>query len=106
MTTIKITQADGNEVNLTGYDAHERSTSLKNLLKGHVCEVTFTKVDGTVRVMPCTLKEDVLPAAAPRSDENTKVRRFNEENLSVWDMDKAEWRSFKTANVTEVKVLS
>jgi hypothetical protein len=30
----------------------------------------------------------------------------NDTNLSVWCTDKAEWRSFKVANVTEVKVLS
>jgi hypothetical protein len=79
---------------------------LKAQLKTGIFEVTFTKVDGSERVMPCTLKEDLLPAAAPRSDENTKVRKVNDTNLSVWCTDKAEWRSFKVANVTEVKVLS
>jgi hypothetical protein len=61
-----------------------------------------------VRVMPCTLKEDLLPGvlvvkegAAPR-----RGRPLSDTILSVWCTDKAEWRSFKVANVTEVKVLS
>jgi hypothetical protein len=79
---------------------------LKAQLKTGIFEVTFTKVDGSERVMPCTLKEDLLPAAAPRSDENTKVRKVNDTNLSVWCTDKAEWRSFKVANVTNIKAVS
>lgn len=101
--TIKITTKDGNELNLTGYDVHERSVHLKHLLKEHVCEVTFTKVDGSVRVMPCTLKEGILPVAP--STESKRTKAPNEANISAWCTDKGEWRSFKTANVTEVKVL-
>jgi hypothetical protein len=79
---------------------------IKAQLQTGIFEVTFTKVDGSERVMPCTLKEDLLPAAAPRSDENTKVRKVNDTNLSVWCTDKAEWRSFKVANVTSIKAVS
>jgi hypothetical protein len=79
---------------------------IKAQLQTGIFEVTFTKVDGSERVMPCTLKEDLLPAAAPRSDENTKVRKVNDTNLSVWCTDKAEWRSFKVANVTNIKAVS
>ena len=77
---------------------------LKELLHKHVVEVTFTKVDGTVRVMPCTLKEGILPAVVEAEGRRTKAP--NEANISVWCTDKNEWRSFKVANVTEVKVLS
>ena len=77
---------------------------IKAMLQSNVCEVTFTKVDGSVRVMPCTLKEDILPAAVEKEGKRTKAP--NEANISVWCTDKNEWRSFKVANVTEVKVLS
>ena len=103
MTTIKITNKEGNEVNLTGYDVHERNVSLRKLLREHVCEVTFTKVDGSVRTMPCTLQADIVPPHVVK--EGAKLKVPNESNLSVWCTDKSEWRSFKTANVTEVKVL-
>lgn len=107
MTTIKITNQDGGEVNLTGYDAHERNVSLRKLLREHVCEVTFTKVDGTVRTMPCTLKTDIVPPHVVVEGAEPKVLKVpKEENLSVWCTDANSWRSFVTAKVTAIKVLS
>lgn len=74
----------------------------EQLLTG-VYNVTFTKVDGTERTMPCTLKEDLLPAAKkddPLSQK--KVRAVNEEVMVVFCTDKQEWRSFRVANVKAV----
>lgn len=78
-------------------------TELKTMLQIGVCEVTFTKVDGSVRVMPCTLKESLLPPVVEKEGKKTKAP--NEDNLSVWCTDKNEWRSFKVANVTKVEIL-
>lgn len=79
---------------------------LKELLKNNRCEVTFTKVNGEVRVMPCTLMESDLPAAATATTDapSTEVK-VNEETLSVWCLDKKSWRSFRVANVTNVEVI-
>ena len=74
---------------------------LVSLLSNNVCEVTFTKVNGDVRVMPCTLKESLLPART--NAESTKSLPAS--NISVWCTDKNEWRSFRVANVTEVRVV-
>lgn len=72
------------------------------MLQSGVCQVTFTKVNGELRKMPCTLKSDLLPTIdTPNINEN-KTRKTNTENLSVWCTDKNEWRSFKIANVQEV----
>lgn len=79
-------------------------TDLKELLHSGVCEVTFTKVDGSVRIMPCTLAEALLPAVT--ANETKRIKVPNEANLSVWCTDKNEWRSFKVANVTAIKLLS
>jgi hypothetical protein len=76
---------------------------LKELLKNNRCEVTFTKVNGEVRVMPCTLMESELPAQPATATTETKV---NEETLSVWCLDKKSWRSFRVANVTKIEVLN
>lgn len=76
---------------------------LQQLLTNSVCEVTFTKVNGEVRVMPCTLKPDVMPQLVV--NETHQTRAFNPETLSVWCTDKSEWRSFRVANVTGVKIL-
>ena len=77
-------------------------------LKEGVCEVTFTKVNGEVRVMPCTLKEGLVPPA-PVHVTNTdnpvdfpKVKTNNPNTLSVWCTDKQAWRSFRVDSVTKV----
>lgn len=74
---------------------------LQSLLTKHVCEVTFTKINGESRVMPCTLREDMLPVRS--ADESPRDLPAN--NLSVWCTDKQQWRSFRVPNVTGVRVL-
>jgi hypothetical protein len=83
--------------------ADQRNHWLRQNLKQDL-EITFTKVDGTERVMPCTLRDGAMPARAVT--ENHKTRAYNPETLSVWCLDKSEWRSFRVMNVTNVKLLS
>lgn len=75
------------------------------MLQSGVCQVTFTKVNGEVRKMPCTLKSDLLPVVATQNISEGKTKKTNADNLSVWCTDKNEWRSFKVANVLEVTPL-
>lgn len=70
-------------------------------LSANICEVTFTKVNGEQRVMPCTLREDLLPVR----NENSTERKVNENVLSVWVTDANGWRSFRIDSVTDIKVL-
>ena len=72
-------------------------------LKNNVCEVTFTKVNGDKRVMPCTLREDMLPPVI-KEDVNAD-RKVNEKTVSVWVTDANGWRSFRVDSVLELKVL-
>lgn len=72
------------------------------MLQNGICQVTFTKVNGELRQMPCTLKSDLLPVATVKESREDKTRKINTDNLSVWCTDKNEWRSFKIANVQEV----
>jgi len=73
------------------------------MLRESVCEVTFKKVDGELRVMPCTLKSDVLPAKPVLSEnEIVKTRTKAPGVISVWSMDRKEWRSFRLANIVSV----
>lgn len=77
---------------------------LELLLKENVMEVTFNKVNGDKRVMECTLMPEALPPA--KKDEaitQEKVRKINEEVLVVWDTNAKGFRSFRMANVVEVK---
>lgn len=86
---------------IVGSTAQERGNWLKGVLTKNICDVTFTKVNGETRTMPCTLKPSSLPAVAVK--ESKKVS--NPDTLSVWCIDKNEWRSFRVMNVTEVSVL-
>lgn len=86
---------------LVGENAQERSNWLKGVLTKNTCDVTFTKVNGEIRTMPCTLDSKKLPAAPVKESKKTP----NSDTLSVWCVDKNEWRSFRVMNVTEVRVL-
>lgn len=72
------------------------------MLQSGICEVTFTKVNGELRNMPCTLKSDLLPVIDAQNMSESKTRKTNVDNLSVWCTDKNEWRSFKVANVQKI----
>lgn len=85
---------------VTGLSLDDKRRQLKHLLENHNCEITFTKVNGEERVMPCTLRADALPPIV----ESKNPKAPNLENLSVWCLDKSEWRSFKVANVTKIEV--
>lgn len=82
----------------------EKKHVLKALLRSH-CEVTFTKVDGSIRTMPCTLRTDSIPQESfSVIKENTKPKRDNPETISVWCLDKQSWRSFRIENVISIRL--
>jgi hypothetical protein len=76
----------------------DRNILLEALTK-HECTVTFTKVNGETRVMPCTLKENVVPKIEPKG-----TKKPNETIVSVWCLDKREWRSFRVDNVVDLQI--
>jgi uncharacterized protein (UPF0216 family) len=80
---------------------------LSKLLHTGECVVEFIKVNGEVRTMPCTLNELLIPPAPIKvltEGEIPKVKKENLEVMSVWCLDKKEWRSFRIANVISAKV--
>ena len=76
----------------------DRNILLEALTK-HECTVTFTKVNGETRVMPCTLREDLVPKIEPKG-----TKKPNESVVSVWCLDKQEWRSFRVDNVVDLEI--
>jgi len=86
--------------------------ALRTLLLENECIVEFTKVNGEIRSMPCTLKAEFIPDPVPAPHfTNTdnpidfpKVKKENPNVMSVWCLDKKEWRSFRIANVISAKV--
>ena len=66
-------------------------------LKDGICKVTFTKKDGTERLMKCTLASKFMPIT-----ESTKTTEDKEPNLDIikcWDLEKEAWRSFRLDSV-------
>jgi hypothetical protein len=83
---------------------------LEKFFKEHAnVEVTFTKVDGEIRTMPCTLNEALLPVVVqvtPTADTPpARVKKFNPAVMSVFCTDKQEWRSFRIENLISVKAI-
>lgn len=78
-------------------------TELKTLLQNEVISVTFTKADGTTRVIKCTLLQEYLPVVS--LDENKKTRPENLEVLPVWDTESLGWRSFRIDSIKKVEVV-
>jgi hypothetical protein len=62
--------------------------------------VVFEKKDGTLREMRCTLKD--VPQYERKTESET-TRKKNDEVMSVYDMDKSEWRSFRIDSIKEIK---
>lgn len=84
-------------------NTEERYRYLLDLLQNNLVEITFTKVNGETRTMPCTLVAGQLPTV--KVSEGKERKRSNE-SISVWCTDKNEWRSFRVDNVTNVSILA
>mgnify|MGYP001545702883 CR=1 FL=1 len=61
-------------------------------LKTGPCYVEFIKSNGIKRAMLCTLNETYLPVTA---NGESKTRKENPDVVSVWDLEKKDWRSFR-----------
>lgn len=86
----------------TDNDWSKFSTWLKGMLKVSDVKVTFTKKDGTERVMRCTLDPKQLPPAPVTEGEVKKGRRFNDDVMAVYDLESQGWRSFTLKSVKSV----
>ena len=88
-----------------GLDLDARNREIKHLLTEHDCEVTFTKVNGELRTMPCTLQESAIPARPVDLASKSNEKRLRAlDVLSVWCLDKKEWRSFRLDNVVDLQI--
>jgi hypothetical protein len=78
-------------------------SGVRSILKEGLATVIFTKKDGTERVMKCTLNGELIPEEfIPK--ETTKVRKVNEEVISVFDIEFNGWKSFRWDSVKKVSV--
>jgi hypothetical protein len=87
-------------------ESNPHKDQLIALLKQGICEVEFKKVNGEQRVMPCTLKEDLLPAPKQKEAVSESAKERKGDAISVWCTDAQAWRSFKFENFISIKSLS
>jgi len=70
---------------------------IKEILREQEIKITFTKKDGTERVMRCTLDPNKLPVQ--ESTETSTTRKVSTETMAVFDLDVQGWRSFTKKSV-------
>ncbi len=80
----------------------------KKWLKSHLAmgpvTVTFTKKDGSERVMNCTTSSKLVPPnPVVEGVEAKKEKKANEEVMPVYDIDAEGWRSFRWDSIKQVR---
>ena len=79
-----------------------KESMVESLHKG-ICKVTFEKVDGSTRIMNCTLKPTILAEETNggfiKKEIELNEEAKNTEVIPVWDMDEQAWRSFRVSSV-------
>lgn len=87
---------------LTTAIAKNLGDSLKEDLKNSILNVTFTKTNGEVRDMICTLREDLIPITTV-SQSRRLEHQLSDEVVRVYDLEKEAWRSFRVDSIIDVR---
>jgi hypothetical protein len=77
--------------------------NLKESLHQGICEITFEKVDGSIRTLKGTLKGDYIPQRVESKSE--KKRKDIQGVIPVYSIDDNGWRSFKEDSILSYRVL-
>jgi len=67
--------------------------------------VHFTKLDGDVRIMNCTLNTDLIPEENRPKGSTKEPSEKQQANLSVYDLTANGWRSFKVDRVFDFQTV-
>jgi len=74
---------------------------IKDILKETTVQITFTKKDGTERVMNCTLDAKQLPLV--ETQQQKRELKKPKDYIAVYDIEAKGWRSFVTKSVKSFK---
>lgn len=66
-------------------------------------KVTFTKADGSRRVMKCTLRPDLLPERPITNQKEGAHRSPPADTVVAYDLDKRAFRSFNVNRVESIE---
>jgi hypothetical protein len=75
---------------------------LKSHLKYGPVTVTFTKKDGSERIMKCTTNPTYIMFKEPASVESKREKKINEDVMPVFDMEAGHWKSFRWDSIKSV----
>ena len=109
-----------------GVDKDLVREDIVELLYNDVATVTFTKKDGSERVMECTLLQHILDKHAPKIEnpaemeekinewvrsgiavedsEESKRKTENPDVVAVWDIPSDGWRSFRLDSIKSISI--
>jgi hypothetical protein len=85
----------------TEIESYNRDTLLA-MLHCRVVEMKYRKVDGEVRVMRGTLKEELVPKLKIDDVYLDKEERSHSNLVTLWDLDVNGWRSVRTDRIIDV----
>ena len=77
---------------------------LKSMLAVTEMTITFTKVDGSERVMKCTLETSKLPVIELKEGAKPRKETISTKALRVYDLEKNEWRAFTIKNIKRIEL--
>ena len=75
---------------------------LRSHLKFGPVTVTFTKKDGTERIMKCTTNPTYILFKEPALVESKREKKTNEDVMPVYDMEAGHWKSFRWDSIKSV----
>ena len=87
-----------------GLKPEKKRGYIKDMLQVDILKVTFTKKDGTLRDMYCTLQNEFIPEHKEYHIETVAKREKNMSVLSVFDVEKADWRSFRIDSIADFAI--
>ena len=72
-------------------------------LRDGVLQVTFDKVNGEQRIMPCTLQTEYMPDMSESKVNQVDEFSVNKSVISAFAIDAQSWRSFRVDNVKAIE---
>jgi WYL_2, Sm-like SH3 beta-barrel fold len=74
---------------------------IREAARAGVIDVQFTKKDGSLREMRCSLQEQYLPPLMGEAET-----KDNPDVLAVWDLEAKGWRSFRIDSVLIMETIN
>lgn len=83
--------------------SEEAMEHILELLKTETLSITFTKLDGTERVMKCTLAPSVLEEFFSNTEHKDEPRAEFDSGFNVFDLEKKQWRRIRWDSIIKIQ---